>query len=292
MNDLQTKRQHYVPQFWLKGFADVGGHIYGLTDGKVSTVAASKVMQEHWLYTTFDTDWVATNDLETAFSLAESEFATSIRRLRDKGYQPAPADHDDLRKIIAIQATRHPDLMKRHRNLASDFAKDWAAGANDADLMSFYARMSKYGLDLLDVAYFYVIGKEPQFAASLPLLADTITSLIPQHHALPEQDAVRAWPIVEKALKGMTFTLLDAPSGQQFVLGDTPLPQADMVTAGFCLPLSAELAVKAEATPGTSSVLRRPASSGEIAGSNEWQSANAKSLVIGADPKLLLALRS
>ena len=65
------KNHHYVPQFWLRGFADSNGQIYAWDGQKVRTAASNKIMQSDWLYTLFDNAWQPSNALEDELARIE-----------------------------------------------------------------------------------------------------------------------------------------------------------------------------------------------------------------------------
>lgn len=247
-------------------------------------------MQEHWLYTTFSQNWIASNALEDAFSKAESRYATTVRRVSNTTYSPTPDDRSSIIEVIAVQAARHPDLMRRHKNLSVRFAEDLAYIRTQPDFTAAYTRLSPYGLSPLDILQLSAVIKLVS-SDELAGLSETIRLMIPQHPDLPAQDAVRAWPRIAATLSDMDLVVIDAPSGAHFVLGDTPLPQ-DQLGQGFCLPLTKHVAVQASASTTPGPFIRRPADPQEIDTANRWQANNAKRVVIGPDPAALEILLS
>ena len=84
-----------------------------------------------------------------------------------------------------------------------------------------------------------------------------------------------------------TVTILDAPMGEYFILGDTPFPPD--LGKGFMIPLSASLALLW--SPGSSEMFpdwtRRFATVQEVEHSNQQQVDNALEVVIGPSKAIL-----
>lgn len=120
---------------------------------------------------------------------------------------------------------------------------------------------------------------------------DDVVSLSPQDARLPLPYTIVSTPFVVQRISSLDWTVLHAPLGHTFALGDTPLPQSDLVQ-GFRVPLSRSTAIEAlPASTGPSGTLtRRPASSQEVVAINREQSANALRIVVGPDPAVLQAL--
>ncbi|GGC83469.1 hypothetical protein GCM10011396_33600 [Undibacterium terreum] len=136
-------------------------------------------------------------------------------------------------------------------------------------------------------AYNILIASPPeQLAREL----DELNALSPQDPQLPEQEALRAQPVVCAQLQKMEFTLLDAPPGAEFVLGDTPIPQQDL-SHGFSVPLSKSVAVLAEpATAPQATIARRSATTAEVDAINRTQWDNSRRVVVGSSKPILAAL--
>ena len=123
-----TKREHYVPQFYLTGFTNekkLG--VYNYRTGKYYTTTPEKICLENHLY---ETEWqdanpklgkyVLENNIENLFSQYETEFSDLLKRisalcvpsqnpnaliLRDK-------EKDVLLRLLVNFIVRHPVNMK------------------------------------------------------------------------------------------------------------------------------------------------------------------------------------
>ena len=118
-----------------------------------------------------------------------------------------------------------------------------------------------------------------------------IENFSPQNSDLPEQIALTGADMVGDIIAPMRLTLLDAPDTLHFILGDTPLPDADIIQ-GFVVPIKAKLALQAEspAQEAEGALARRPATPTGVSCANERQYDMSAAVVIGPNPIVLDAL--
>ena len=285
---FEKRKHHYVPQFWIRGFTDARGKLFGRIGGKVKEVSSSRVMQENWLYTIFDSHWNPSDSLEDALSVDETAGASLFARIGVGSTGTTAVDRDELCWILALQACRHPDIMHMGRRRANVLG-ELIANVKSLDSSTFINQIACFGIPSLSALqiYLYMREKSPEELANE---VDELTRLSPQDYRLPEQDALRAVPIVCMRLKEMEFTLIDAPSGREFVLGDTPLPQ-EHLTRQFSVPVSKSLAVIAiPATSRQTIMARRAASNAEVDTINKIQCDNSLRVVVGSNRAVLSAL--
>lgn len=286
---FEKKSHHYVPQYWQRGFRGTGNHLYGRDNsGHIRIVSPKSIMQGDWLYTLFDDHWNPSDALEDALSVMEAEDAQLFRHLHAHGHVAGPGDRVHLCRVLALQASRHPDVLgrghRRSRELGALLARTHAM-----TLPEFQKSMSGFGVSEPDAHDCYIILRsrtQEQLASELAALQ----ALSPQSSQLPEQEALLAAPLIQTTIEGMTLVLLDAPAGEAFVLGDTPLPQSGL-QRGFSVPLSCSLAVQAmpAGTP-QHTLARRPATPAEVRDINRAQADSAREIVIGPSAALLAGL--
>lgn len=283
---FEKDNHHFLPRFWLRGFRDANNVLYARyrADAKAKVVGISNVMRGDWLYTIFDSQWNPSDDLENALSKIEGDDAKLFRRVCTSGVLTAN-DRKGLCSALALQACRHPDVMKRGNRQAQELGNAFIEVYTLAE-PEFAARLSEFGItasDAITIRQQLLTKSHDELTCELTELK----SLSPQDHQLPEQLALLADTQVEKAISRMELTLLDAPPGNFFVLGDTPLPQSELAR-GFEVPLSKKMALQARpsATPQTQ-VLRRPALPNEVATINRTQWNNSVDVTVGPS-KLLL----
>lgn len=243
-------------------------------------------MSEHCLYSVFDEQWRPSDALEDAFSAVEAKDAQLFKRLMDPGYEASDKDHDHLCKVLALQASRHPDVLQRGNTLNREFGK-LLASVHQHPETEFLHALAKYGLSPDECANLYLVIKrvpEDQLAKEL----EDLLALSPQSPELPMQGAVEAWVNLKAIIEVMEMTLLDAVCPLAFVLGDTPIPQ-DNLGQGFTVPLSQQLAVRLapSQTGGFSSLTRRLATEAEVDDTNNWQWNNCARIIVGPSEKLL-----
>jgi Protein of unknown function (DUF4238) len=285
----KKRNQHYVPKSWIKRFACAKGRIYAWDGQKVRHVAASKIMSEDWLYTIFDNTWRSSDALEDALSTEEGKAATLVKRLSGVKYPINPGDRDRLCNFLALQACRHPDVMNRGYRRARELGDLIASAHAFPSVHDFALKAANFGIPAgaAEEMYKYLRTVDP---SRLHHELEELKGLSEQDPQLPIQDALRAKPQIAQALARMTFTLLDAPSGCVYILGDTPLPQ-DLLGHGFSVPLSKSLAI--DAAPNNSSqtiMARRLATKAEVNAVNRAQWENSLHIVIGPDASAFLAL--
>jgi hypothetical protein len=94
-------------------------------------------------------------------------------------------------------------------------------------------------------------------------------------------------PVAAELMK-LSYEVITAPAGDQFVLGDTPLPQSEL-GRGFVVPISKTVAIAARPSVNPT-ISRRAASAQEVADCNRTQWQMAAKIVVGPGPALLAAL--
>jgi hypothetical protein len=285
---FEKQNHHYVPQYWQRGFRGSSGHLYGRFDSGIRPVSTKTVMQSDWLYTLFDDRWNPSDALEDAFAAVEAEDAKLFRRLHIPGYVTTADDRDHLCSVFALQASRHPDVLGRGHRLGKELGV-LLANAHALSLDEFQQRIAAFGVSAPEAQNCYVdlcSRTKEQLSAELAELI----GLSPQSSQLPAQDAIRAMPVIEEAIKRMELYLLDAVPPMAFVLGDTPIPQSHL-GRGFSVPLSQSLAVLAVPVGiQQTSLSRRVASSTEVQEINRTQYENALEVVVGPSVGLLASL--
>lgn len=284
---FEKKSHHYVSQFWQRGFRDSNDQLHARIGGDVSIVSPKTIMQVDWLYTVFDGQWRPSDALEDLLSVVERQHAQLLQRLNAPGYLPTARDETQLCGLLGLQASRHPDVLKRGHNLSREFG-ELLASIHDHPLESFQDLAARQGMNPVDAkdCYFTLkVRTKEQLAEELAYLLQ----LSPQSPQLPVQDAIRAAPQIEAAISCMQLSLLDATPPLAFVLGDTPIPQTNL-GRGFSVPLSKSLSVIATPAIHKSPMTRRVATQQEVDKINRTQFENAFNTVVGPSSALLKSL--
>lgn len=288
MMKFEKKNHHYVPQYWQRGFRGIGDYLYGKFGSNIKVVSPKRIMQSDWLYTVFDDQWNPSDALEDALSTVEAEDARLFQRLHTPGYIATSGDRNQLCASLALQASRHPDVLARGQRLGKELGT-LLSDVHSMTLDDFKRRIATFGVNESDAHDCYVtllMRTKEQLTYELAELM----ALSPQSSELPAQDAIRAMPQITDAIKKLKLCLLDAPPAEAFVLGDTPLPQSDL-GLGFSVPLSKSLAVCAIPSSTAQITLdRRFASTAEVRKINCTQNDNAREVVVGPSAALLESL--
>ena len=285
---FEKQNHHYVPQYWLRGFRGTGGRLYGLFGQNIKVVSTKSVMKRDFLYTIFDDQWNPSDALEDALSVTEAEYAKLFQRLHTPGYSTTTRDRDQLCEALALQASRHPDVLGRVHRLGKELG-NLLANVHSMALDSFKREIANFGINESDAHDAYIaltMHSKEKLACEL----DELITLSPQSQQLPEQIALLAAPQITDAIKKLEISLLVANPSEAFVLGDTPIPQSDL-SGGFSVPLSKSLAAQAIPTKTTQATIpRRAASADEVESTNRIQSENAAEVVVGPSAELLAKL--
>jgi hypothetical protein len=280
---------HYVPKFWIRGFAGLGGRLVGRKRGeaRAKQVKASEIMADQGAYTVFDSEWQAYDVLEDLLANKhEGGVAELFRSLRDPSAALTSGVRSQLCHAVAVAACRLPHVMRRGFRRINEMASSLAGIPAATSFESFHREFSEnFGSEITQTEFDHFRGLPPdQLAAKI----EVFVARSPQHHVLPEQDTLLGVPNLAAIISDMDLTLLDAPAGS-FILGDTPLSDYDLAKH-FTLPLSASLALSASPkAAGDPVFVRRNATGSEIKAINQLQFDNSVEIVVGASRAVLEA---
>lgn len=283
----ENANQHYVPQFWQKRFAGSDHRIHKLSRGQVKIGYPKKLMTGAWIYTTFDFLGMPSNRLETGLSKLEGQAAEAMKSLDAPGSLGTLEDQVRLRFFIALSACRHPDTMGRGHRLSKELAYT-LADVGSMNPQDFQVALQRYGMTPADAQAARAV-LNTWSDEELLRQAEDVEYRAPNDPVLPAQLALDP-EVIERVFfmtANLSVTILDAPPGHFFVLGDTPLPPG--LAKGFTVPLCSTLALLWES--GGTDLLpdwtRRPATVDETEQSNCEQVSNAAEVVIGPTEAVL-----
>ena len=130
-----TKTQHYLPQFYLKGFSKSEKGIYRHDikhpDKDSVLVSIKKECSEQFLYEKKTTtgELLEPNKLEKMFAQFESDFSNTIKSIKRKAFNKAnyniasfltKEEKQNLLIFIALQLLRYPEMLKYGRDIAKE----------------------------------------------------------------------------------------------------------------------------------------------------------------------------
>lgn len=130
-----TRKQHYVPQFYLRQFADDSGRLWACRRGsdktfstRIEDICCERDLHEvRFSEGKAPSDYYMPNYVENHLSEMESHLAKSYRELL-KDCDSGSIDLNDrlaASLLIAHLLVRHPKSIKEEREHASDFLATW-----------------------------------------------------------------------------------------------------------------------------------------------------------------------
>jgi len=289
---LETRNQHYVPQFWQRRFDAGNGEVWTLQDNRTKKVGPKKLMSQDYLYTIYDAGGRPSNALERAAGRLEAKAAKAFSSLDTPGEVGSVEDQIFLRWFVAFSACRHPDTLNMGHRRSKELAVA-LVDAFDKCLSEYQVSLSKFGIGSEEAARVYDLIRKRDEEALLEEMDDVLTRP-PNDAILPSQLALdpETIELVFFQLARHSVEILDAPVGTAFVLGDSPFPPG--LGQGFTLPISSGLALRW--SPADGEVLpdwtRRVATPTEVAESNRAQADNAARVLIAHTEAALLPFKS
>ena len=278
---------HYVPQFWLRRFRDAKRQLWKREKGKIERTSMKRVMGEFWLYTTYDERFQPSDELEDKLSVIEGSIDQLFSDLSNSSAIPTDQQWVELCLWLGLTACRHPRAMARGHTLGRDYVYDLADVSSHSDEREFtqYIR-SRFGVDVPSGTYDALrrMGDE-----ALLEEAAKIDKLSPQDSRLPATDALKGALNVARQILGMDLFLLDSVPGSEFVLGDTPVPLAEL-GGGFGTPLTSKLAFVALPPTAVPMSVRDAADASIVSQVNQDQARRAAGIIVGPSKAVLSAL--
>lgn len=118
------KRQHYVPKFYLEGFAHMDGSlaVFDRATDQVRRQLPKDTGVVGHFYTVEDADGRKRYEIETMLSTYESKAAPVLRKL-DAGNDLSIQERDEFAVFLALAAVRTPDLIDSVQNMNSELIR-------------------------------------------------------------------------------------------------------------------------------------------------------------------------
>jgi hypothetical protein len=286
--DLIAMRHHFVPQFWMRRFADNANQIHCREGAVVRIVSTKNVMQLDDLYALFNDHWQMSYALETALAGLERDASLLFDKLDNPAEFLSDDDADHLMHFMALQACRHPDVFGLAHRRARELA-EFLSDAHSYLQAGFALAAARFGIDSADAREIHtqLVTRPPDV---LLREFDEVLRTSPQDQKLPATDAIRALPVIQALISPLKLNIVHAPTGTDFVLGDTPLPQFELAR-GFSVPLSkSTAAIAANSHAPKPRIARRSATVAEVNAINREQWNNALKIVIGSSVHTLNAM--
>lgn len=267
--DFKKQNHHFVPRFWQRLFQDANGNYYKTQRDRIVPAALRSTMTDDWTYLTYNAAWKPTDDVENELSGLEARAAPLIKSLTQSGSPVTEDEWKSLSAWLGISTSRHPYVLSRYHPLATIFASELAKAKGFANLEMFNAHLQKTFGDKVTVTKKEFNHLQSTSQDLLDATIEKVEVMSIYDPLLPQTDALLARFPISEQIYSMHLTLLDAPIGHEFILGDNPLPNHDL-SHGFTVPLSKNVALRAKsATSGSAPLrMRRAANVFDIEGIN------------------------
>ena len=179
-------------------------------------------MSDDWIYTSFDSWWRPSDQIEDDLAAIDTEASALFTTLQVMPAAPTDDQWKQLCFFLALASCRHVDTMFRGHERAKDMALALGDPSVYADEHAFLADMkSRFAADL--PTWYWDILK----AREGPLLIEEVMEVLdlqPYDPKLPMQLSILATDLVNNRITMQDLWLLDAPVGSAYVLGDHPVP--------------------------------------------------------------------
>ena len=217
---MATKaNHHFIPQFYLRGFADgVGRKAKVFTfdsDTKTAFVTLVRNVGSRRHFFRIEADGVDPNALEDAMAEIEGQFATHLADVIQAKAFPTPEHYNSVMNILANISVRNPRL----RGLMSDFHKEIAEKFSDMVLSSKEIwesqteKMRRDGYQVNDNLT-YEDMKEFHESKNYDIIVDQ-THLIQMEFKMLD-------PVLECSAR-RNWCFVTAPEGHQYICSDDPV---------------------------------------------------------------------
>lgn len=289
--NFRKRNQHYVPQFWQRGFKDTFGRLYvryslsadprperDPNRGKAFEQSTKRIFTADYTYTVSDQFFRPCDVLENLLSAEESKMKQAHDQVLNDTGSVTPELRTAFCRSIALAACRLPHVMERFRRRREELIYALAQ-VHHLDRRTFEETLSSFGIVLVDEEYERLKERPEEDLLSTAL---GFGDHSPQDPAFPSQDALAGVSRVTQIFDLMDITILDSPGSPLFILGDTPIPDSDLAR-GFTVPLSSATAVHFSTATGDQTLSRQVAREDQVAGINQEQYNNSVTHVIGPD---------
>lgn len=239
---FEKHNHHYVPQFWQKQFRDSSNRLFKTHRGGTKTASTKTTMSADWVYTSFDDGWRPSDSVEDYLGSWETAAAEIIGDIGSTATVPSEEKWAFLALWLGICACRHPNILKRYKELSTQYAYSLAEASDYQNVNDMNQILhARYGVTI-DKADFERL-KETSLE-DLIHQANHIENIPPYHPDLPSTEALLAQHIVAKSIYNLDLDIIDVPDGCEFLLGSNPLSN-ESLSHGFTVPLSRHMALKA-----------------------------------------------
>jgi len=282
---FEKRNHHFVPQFWQRHFRGEDRRLFKTSRGRIVVASTKSTMSADYIYLAFDNGWRATDIVEDTLSRWEATASNLISGILPAHKWISERDWASLCIWMGISTSRHPNVLSRYKPVVSGFALELATARDFSDYNAFRDHLEmKFGSAVSEEEYDLILTKSPD---DLFAEVEDIDAMSQYDPNLPQTDALLSHYPVAQCMQVMDLTLIDAAPGDDFILGDNPLPNVDL-GLGFTVPLSRHVALvaKTSKSPLNPIRMRQAATARDVDKVNEEQAQRSKQAI--ASSKIFL----
>ncbi len=290
MGKKATRREHFVPRFYLKGFSRDGKTLFTLPlagpsgRAEVRHTCVRDVCVENRCYEvkSRDESFVQEGKVEEELSRLEGRLSKGLETLIASGSSKGPEAPDNVEELFSTAIVLVAHFLVR--------GKEWQGALR--------RRARRAALDLEGEGYFTEPAMEELSEYGLPDDAEAAAELAIVGASLFATETKAPMGALVGALEGMSMTIVRAPVGAEFVTGESPVrlmwDDRRGRLAGAYMPLCSSVAVWLDDRSPSHARTLLPVGAREVIRCNRWfaQGASEGEAVIASNERQLKALRS
>lgn len=211
--NMYARKQHYIPQFYLQGFANSQGQVWAyrhnpgtLYKTSIKDICAERDLYETSLANASEPKYVERGVVESALATLENNIAPSVRFLRGFNPDASAMEAEELWRHLYVTCVFISNLIVRNPRRIKTQRKNAEALTHRLIATDFFTSTDLIELDKL--GYLSDFSKVVEFGIL--------------HSELFSLDKKSSMTRLEEVFCGMSFLLLKAPSDGEFITSSCP----------------------------------------------------------------------
>ncbi len=212
--NMHTRKQHYIPQFYLQGFANSQGQVWAyrhnpgtLYKTSIKDICTERDLYEIPLINVSEPKYVERGAVESALGALESNIAPSVRFLREFDPDVSAVTAEELWQHLHVICAFISNLIVRSPRWVKAQKKNTETLTHHLTTAGFFT-----SADLVEL-------EKSGYSSDLPKVVE-FGILYSELFSLGKSSSMTR---LKEALSGMSFLLLKAPSGGEFITSSFPL---------------------------------------------------------------------
>lgn len=216
------KRQHFISEFYLKGFADGKGllRVFDRKNGEIRPQSPNNTMVVGHFYTFVDEQNRQRFELENLFGIVEAKADLALKALI-AGEDPSEEEREFLSCFIAMTAIRTPSAFEEARAIREEIhraemkvrvSSEQRAYSIAKEFLPTHAseeEIRKFAIDA------YELVNADQFRVTVP-------------NELARHMSLKQWAPAADIIYNRDWTVVNAPEGYEYISSDSPVVLAPL----------------------------------------------------------------